>query len=231
MCHTPRVRRLPSLTLVALLLLSPTRGRAEVPAGAPVIAQPEKLPRPPVRPGEAAYVSRGVRSKFSFGFGVHVGVNSLKAKVPLLAGVSAHFRMSGIAGLTAEFDFNRVATTPAAADLRIEALHFIPNFRVAAVIHPYRWRMLGPYLFGGVGLDTASTSDRANILIGAGLEVTFWKDRLAVLGEFRAFLPRPSDVEKHKQRVSISGSTATASDWDYYNTKNLLFTLSLRFYY
>ena len=130
-----------------------------------------------------------------------------------------------------EYDFKRVATTPRAGDVSIEALHFIPNLRVAAVIYPYRWRMLGPYILGGLGIDTISNEDRANFQIGLGLEVTFWHDRIALVAEFRAFIPRPTDVEKHKERLEITGATDIPSTRQYYNVDNLLFTLSGRFYY
>ncbi len=177
------------------------------------------------------YVSRGVRSRFSFGAGLHVGVNSLTSKSPIIYGVSAHFRASGVIGVTLEYDFNRVATTPTPGDVAIEALHFIPNLRVAAVIYPYRWRMLGPYVLLGLGIDTLAKEDRANFQIGFGLEVTFWHDRFAVVAEFRAFIPRPTDVEKHKERLEITGATNVPSTRQYYNVDNLLFTLSARFYY
>jgi hypothetical protein len=203
---------------------------AEVPAGAPRIAEPEPLDQAPAPPSERRYESRGVRSKFCFGMGLHVGVNSLRSKRPLLGGASAHFRMKGIFGLSLEYDFNRVATTPAAADLSIRALQFIPNLRASAVIYPYRWRMIAPFILGGLGVDTGSTSPRANLQVGAGLEVTFWRDRIALLGEFRAFFPLPSDVQKHKQRLSITGGDIPKTG-EYYQIDNFLFLIGLRFYY
>lgn len=185
----------------------------------------------PVKPPIHGYVSRGVRSRFCFGAGLYVGANSLTSKSPIISGVSVHFRASGVAGVMLEYDFKRVATTPRPGDVSIEALHFIPNLRVAAVIYPYRWRMLGPYILGGLGIDTISNEDRANFQIGVGLEVTFWHDRIALVAEFRAFIPRPTDVEKHKERLEITGATDIPTTRQYYNVDNLLFTLSGRFYY
>jgi hypothetical protein len=195
------------------------------------VAEPEgRADKPPGRPVQG-YVSRGIRSRFGFGVGVHVGVNNLSAKRPLLSGISAHFRMSGVAGLTLEYDFNRVASTPAPDDLSVRSLHFIPNLRVAAVLVPYRWRMLGPFVMLGLGIDTEARTDRANLLLGMGLEATFWKDRIGVVAEFRAFLPRPSDVEKLKERREISGTAGRLRTAEYYGQENLLFTLSVRAYY
>ncbi len=177
------------------------------------------------------YVSRGVRSRFCIGAGLHMGVNSLTTASPLISGVGVHFRASGVIGLTMEYDFKRVAKTPAPGDVSIEALHFIPNMRFAAVIYPYRWRMLGPFVMVGMGIDTVSNEDRANFQVGLGLEVTVWHDRFAFVAEFRAFIPRPTDVEKHKERLEITGATNIPSTRTYYNVDNLLFTLSARFYY
>jgi hypothetical protein len=200
---------------------APTRPQATTP---PVKDAPRKAP-------VQGYVSRGVRSRFCFGVGVHMGINSLTNAGLVLAGVSAHFRASGVAGVMVEYDFNRVASTPSPTDLSIEALHFIPNLRVAAVLYPYRWRMLGPFILFGLGIDTLSREDRANFQVGFGLEVTFWHDRLAIVAEFRAFIPRPTDVEKHKERLEITGAPNIPKTREYYNVDNLLFTLSARFYY
>jgi hypothetical protein len=223
-------RRSLALTAVLWLAAAAPPAAADVPAAAPQISEPEPLDQPPRRPSEKRYESRGVRSKFCFGAGLHVGVNSLRSKRPLLGGASLHFRMKGVFGLSLEYDFNRVATTPAATDLGIRALHFIPNLRASAVIYPYRWRMIGPFILGGLGLDTGSNESRVNLQVGGGLEVTFWRDRIALLGEFRAFLPLPSDVEKHKQRLSITGGHIPKTG-TYYHVDNFLFLLSLRFYY
>jgi hypothetical protein len=180
------------------------------------------------------YVSKGIYSRFCFGIGVHIGVNAITAKKPLLGGVSAHFRASGIAGITVEYDFNRVAEEPTAPQLLNSAkyLHFLPNLRVAAVIVPYRWRMLGPFVLIGMGFDTEAKSERStNIQAGLGLEGTFWKNRLALVGEARFFIPLPSDVERHRERVLIAGATTATGSAEYYNLKNALFTLSFRYYY
>lgn len=222
--------------LPALLLLTTPVSAAPKEATTPEAGKPKteppKKPEPPEKPGtlQERYVSKGVRSRFCFGVGLHIGVNSLRRKEPLLSGVSVHFRMSGIAGISLEYDFNRVAKTPAPDDLSIGSLHFIPNFRLAVVLHPYRWRMLGPYIFGGMGIDTVSSSDRSNFQLGFGLEATFWHDRIALLVEFRAFLPRPTDVQKQRERLQIIGEDVPSTT-AYYNVANVLFTLSLRFYY
>ncbi len=233
------------LLLLAALWLGPgsaalaapdSHAPAENPVRRPDPAAPRIPAQPAVRdaprePPIQGYVSRGVRSRFCFGIGLHVGVNSLTTASPIISGVSAHFRASGVAGITLEYDFERVAKTPAPGDVSIEALHFIPNLRIAAVIYPYRWRMLGPYVLGGLGIDTLSDEDRANFQVGLGLEVTFWHDRIALAAEFRAFIPRPTDVEKHKERLQITGAQNIPSTRSYYNVDNLLFTLSVRVYY
>jgi len=232
------------LLVTALLWPQPAQAAPESHAPQSNPVRPAEPPPPahrattptPVKdaPREApiqGYVSMGVRSRFAFGAGLYVGANSLTSKSPIISGVSLHFRASGVAGVMLEYDFTRVAHTPDAGDVSIEALHFIPNLRVAAVIYPYRWRMLGPYILGGVGIDTVSKVDRANFQIGLGLEVTFWHDRIAIVAEFRAFIPRPTDVEKHKERLEITGATDIPSTRQYYNVDNLLFTLSARFYY
>ncbi len=152
--------------------------------------------------------------------------------MPLVGGVSFHFRMSGIAGLTLEYDFNRIASTPAPTDLRIRSLHFVPNLRVAAVVYLYRWRMLAPFILGGAGIDIQSTTERANLQVGAGLEVTFWHHRIALVAEARAFLPLPADAERLKERTQISGGIdEDISTKEIYSIFNALFTLSVRFYY
>lgn len=209
---------------------NPTRAAEPRPRASPADA-PSFVHDAPRKPPIRGYVSRGVRSRFCFGAGIHLGVNSLTTASPLITGMSVHFRASGVVGITLEYDFKRVARTPTPGDVSIEALHFIPNLRVAAVIYPYRWRMVGPYVLGGVGIDTVSKEDRANFQIGLGLEVTFWHDRFAIVAEFRAFIPRPSAVEKHKERLEYSGITNIPSTREYYNVDNLLFTLSARFYY
>lgn len=232
------------LCAVALLWSGPARGAPESHAPRDNPARPVE-PRPqarrqaapssvhdaPVKAPVQGYVSRGVRSRFCFGAGVHVAVGSLTSKSQVTSGVSIHFRASGVAGVTVEYDFNRVARTPNPLDVSIEAMHFIPNLRVAAVLYPYRWRMVGLYILGGMGIDTLSKEDRANYQVGLGLEVTFWHDRLALVAEFRAFIPRPTDVEKHKERLEITGATNIPSTRQYYNVDNLMLTLSARFYY
>ena len=199
------------------------------PPSQPDTAQRETPPPKPVQ----GYVSKGVYSRFGFGLGVHIGVNAITSTRPLLGGISAHFRTSGIAGLTIEYDFNRVQDEPTPAQLLNDAknLLFIPNLRVHAVIFPYRWRMLGPFLLVGMGFDTSAEERSTNFQFGAGLEVSFWKHRLAVVAEVRWFLPLPSDVERHRNRVQIAGSDTDTSTGEYYNFKNTLFTLSLRYYY
>jgi hypothetical protein len=174
-----------------------------------------------------------VYSRFAFGIGVHIGVNAITSTVPLLGGISGHFRASGIAGVTIEYDFNRVQKEPTPAQLLQNAryLHFIPNLRVHGVIFPYRWRMLGPFLLLGMGFDTEAQERSTNLQFGLGLEVSFWKHRLAVVAEVRAFMPLPSDVERHRARVQIADADTDTSTSEYYNFKNLLFTLSLRYYY
>jgi hypothetical protein len=202
-------------------------------------AEPRPLPRDatptahdaPRKAPIQGYISRGVRSRFCIGAGLHLGVNSLTTASPLISGLGIHFRASGVVGLTLEYDFKRVAKTPAPGDVSVEALHFIPNLRIAAVIYPYRWRMLGPFVMIGLGIDTVSNEDRANFQVGLGLEVTVWHDRFAFVAEFRAFIPRPTDVEVHKERLEITGESNIPSTRSYYNVDNLLFTLSARFYY
>lgn len=190
---------------------------------------PERKPEPPTR----GYQSEGVYSRFAFGIGVHIGVKAITSTKPLLGGISAHFRASGIAGVTIEYDFNRVQDEPSSAQLLQDAqyLAFIPNLRVHAVIFPYRWRMLGPFLLLGMGFDTAAQERSTNLQFGLGLEVSFWQHRLAVVTEVRAFMPLPSDVERHRARVKIAEADTATGTGEYYNFKNLLFTLSLRFYY
>ncbi|MFC1482516.1 hypothetical protein ACFL51_01790, partial [Myxococcota bacterium] len=187
----------------------------------------------PYRPSEPerGYVSKGARSRFGFGAGLQIGVNSVEAKQPLIYGLSVHVRAKGIIGANLEYDFNRVAETPDPDDLSIESIHFIPNMRFAVVIYPYRWKMLAPFLLLGLGLDTESDVGRTNYQLGIGLETTWWKDRIAVVTDFRVFFPQPSDMEKHRERVQITGADMDTSTGQYYNFKNILFTISLRFYY
>ncbi len=196
-------------------------------------AAPTQKPGPPPKAPVQGYVSKGVYSRFSFGVGVHIGVNSITSTKPLLGGVSVHFRASGIAGLTIEYDFNRVQKEPTPEQMLQDAkyLRFIPNLRVSGVIYPYRWRMLGPFVLIGMGFDTAAQERSTNLQLGVGLEVTFWRHHLAVVADVRMFLPLPSDVERHRARVQIAGVDTDTSTSEYYNFKNALFTLSLRYYY
>lgn len=197
--------------------------------GSETEASRDPAPKPPI----GRFASRGVYSRFSFGVGVHIGIKSFTSGSQVLGGISGHFLASGIAGVTLELDFNRAQKEPTAEQLLQSAryLHFIPNLRVHGVIFPYRWRMLGPFVLLGMGFDTEAHERSTNLELGVGLEVTFWRHRIAVAIEARAFFPLPSDVERHRERVAISGRQVDTSSSQYYNFRNLLFTASIRFYY
>jgi opacity protein-like surface antigen len=169
---------------------------------------------------------KGIRSRFSFGSGVKFGFGDQAS-----AGVVGSIRFMGVAGADIEYDFNNVASKISTTTMNMRDLHFVPNLKLGGVVYWFRNKRYAPYGTGGLGLDLGSGNDRTNLYAGAGIEFTFLKDRITVNVGIRFFLPRPVDVEKHRERLIMEEKPSLPSYTEYYNFDTYQFTFAIRFYY
>ncbi len=147
-----------------------------------------------------------------------------------VTGVVGSGRLSRVAGVDIELDFNRVSNVPDRHSTNPEDLKFIPNIRVAGVFYTRRLNTYSFFLTGGVGFDLQADYNRSNMFTGVGIEFVFLRGYLTFSTTLRYFFPKPSDVEYQRELISMEGETPP-SFLSYYFLDNYQLHMVVRWYY
>ena len=170
--------------------------------------------------------SPGIQSRFSFGTGAQLGFGDQAT-----AGIVGSIRFMGVAGVDLEYDFNRVTSSPESSPKTITDLLFVPALKLGGIVYFFRSNRYAPFGMGGIGIDLDSATNRTNLYWGGGIEFTFVKNRITANIGLRFFLPRPVDVEKQRERLTMDGKATLPSYTEYYNLNTYQFFFSVRIYY